>query len=74
MTDYPRDLVGYGAQPVHPDWPNAARIAIQFVINYEEGGERCILHGDAESESFLSEIIGAQPVPNARHVNMESIY
>jgi putative urate catabolism protein len=72
--NYPRDMVGYGAQPPHPDWPDNARIALQFVINYEEGGESCVLHGDAESESFLSEIIGAPPVPNARHVNMESIY
>ena len=73
-TDYPRDLIGYGAQPVHPRWPDNARIAVQFVVNYEEGGERCILHGDAESEAFLSEIIGAVPIPGARHVNMESIY
>jgi len=73
-SDYPRDLVGYGRQPVHPEWPDGARIAVQFVINYEEGGERSVLHGDGESEAFLSEIIGAAPVPGARHVNMESIY
>ena len=74
LKGYPRDMIGYGAQPPHPEWPGNARIAVQFVINYEEGGERCVLHGDAESEAFLSEIIGASPVPNARHVNMESIY
>lgn len=74
MADYPRDLIGYGAQPVHPKWPDNARIAVQFVVNYEEGGERSVLHGDAESEAFLSEIIGAVPIPDARHVNMESIY
>ena len=74
MADYPRDLIGYGAQPVHPKWPGNARIALQFVVNYEEGGERCVLHGDAESEAFLSEIIGAVPILDARHVNMESIY
>ena len=74
MNDYPRDLIGYGAQPVHPKWPNDARIALQFVINYEEGGERCVLHGDSESEAFLSEIVGAAPVVGARHVNMESLY
>ncbi|MDJ0956569.1 MAG: allantoinase PuuE [Arenicellales bacterium] len=74
MTDYPRDLIGYGAQPVNPKWPDNARIAVQFVVNYEEGGERCVLHGDTESEAFLSEIIGAVPIPGARHVNMESIY
>ncbi len=76
MTDaaYPRDMVGYGAAPPHADWPGGARIAVQFVINYEEGGENCILHGDAASEAFLSEIVGAQPIPGARHMNMESIY
>ena len=71
---YPRDLIGYAANPVHPAWPGEARIAVQFVINYEEGGERCVLHGDTESEAFLSEIIGAPPVQGARHMNMESIY
>ena len=73
-TAYPRDLVGYGRQPPDPKWPGAARIAVQFVINYEEGGENCILNGDAASEAFLSEIIGAQPWPNQRHMSMESIY
>lgn len=76
MTDapYPRDMVGYGARPPHAGWPDGARIAVQFVINYEEGGENCVLHGDAASEAFLSEIVGAQPIPGARHMNMESIY
>ena len=75
MTEtYPRDLVGYGAHPPDARWPGGARIALQFVLNYEEGGENCILHGDAASEAFLSEIIGAQPWPGQRHMNMESIY
>ena len=71
---YPRDLVGYAADPPHPQWPAGARIAVQFVVNYEEGGENCVLHGDDASESFLSEIVGATPVAGARHMNMESIY
>ncbi|MEM9117056.1 MAG: allantoinase PuuE [Cyanobacteria bacterium P01_F01_bin.56] len=71
---YPRDLIGYGPTPPHPQWPNGARLALQFVINYEEGGENCILHGDAASEAFLSEIIGAQPLLGVRHINMESMY
>jgi OHCU decarboxylase len=76
MTDtaYPRDLEGYGRTPPHPRWPGKARIAVQFVINYEEGGENNILHGDAASEAFLSEIVGAAPWPGQRHMNMESIY
>ena len=73
MSEYPRDLVGYGANPPHPKWPGNARIAVQFVLNYEEGGENCVLHGDSHSEIFLSEIIGAQPYPD-RHLSMESIY
>jgi OHCU decarboxylase len=73
-TSYPRDMIGYGAAPPHPKWPNGARIAVQFVVNYEEGGENCVLHGDAASEAFLSEIVGAQPWPGQRHMNMESIY
>jgi putative urate catabolism protein len=72
--DYPRDLIGYGRNPPDPRWPGGARIALQVVVNYEEGGENCILHGDAASEAFLSEIIGAQPWPGQRHMNMESIY
>jgi putative urate catabolism protein len=70
---YPRDLVGYGRNPPHAQWPGGARIAVQFVLNYEEGGENSVLHGDAGSEQFLSEIIGAQAYP-ARHMSMESIY
>ncbi len=72
-ANYPRDLVGYGRNPPHADWPGGARIALQFVLNYEEGGENCVLHGDAVSEVFLSEIIGAQAYP-ARHLSMESLY
>ena len=71
---YPRDLIGYGRYTPDPKWPNQARIAVQFVINYEEGGENCILHGDQASEAFLSEIIGAEPFQGLRHLNMESIY
>ena len=75
MTDsYQRDMVGYGRRPPDPKWPGDARVAVQFVINYEEGGENNILHGDEGSEAFLSEIIGAQPLPGARNMNMESIY
>ena len=71
---YPRDLIGYGRNPPNPRWPGDAHVAVQFVINYEEGGENSILHGDAASEAFLSEIVGAQPWPGQRHMNMESIY
>ena len=71
---YPRDLIGYANKPPIAHWPGQARIAVQFVINYEEGGENCILHGDPASEAFLSEIVGAQPIHGARHMNMESIY
>jgi putative urate catabolism protein len=76
MTDqpYPRDLRGYHGHPPDADWPGGARIAVQFVVNYEEGGENCVLHGDPASEAFLSEIVGAQPIPGQRHMNMESIY
>ncbi|WCE03463.1 allantoinase PuuE [Pseudoxanthomonas sp. JBR18] len=72
-TPYPRDLTGYGRNPPHADWPGGARIAVQFVLNYEEGGENNVLHGDAGSEQFLSEIVGAASYP-ARHMSMESIY
>lgn len=72
--DYPRDLIGYGAHPPHAAWPGSARIAVQFVINYEEGAESSILHGDAASEAFLSEIVGATPYLNSRNMNMESMY
>ncbi|NEZ66697.1 allantoinase PuuE [Leptolyngbyaceae cyanobacterium CCMR0082] len=71
---YPRDLIGYGQNPPHPQWPNNARLALQFVINYEEGGENCILHGDPASEAFLSETVGAAPLPGVRNINMESMY
>jgi len=70
---YPRDLIGYGRTPPHPQWPGKARIALQFVLNYEEGAENNVLHGDAASETFLSEMIGAAAFP-ARHLSMESIY
>lgn len=73
-NDYPRDLIGYGRMPPHPRWPGEARIAVQFVVNYEEGGESCVLDGDAASESLLSEIVGAQPWAGQRNLNMESIY
>jgi allantoinase len=71
--DYPRDLIGYGRTPPHPQWPNGARVALQFVLNYEEGSENCVLHGDPASETFLSEIIGAQAF-NMRHMSMETLY
>ena len=71
---YPRDLRGYGETPPDAAWPGGARIAVQFVVNYEEGAENCVLHGDAASEAFLSEIVGAEPVPDRRHMNMESLY
>ena len=73
-TRYPRDLFGYGALPPDPQWPNGAKLAVQFVVNYEEGGENNVLHGDAASEAFLSEIVGAAAWPGQRHANMESIY
>ena len=73
-TPYPRDLAGYGANPPQANWPRRARLALQFVLNYEEGGENSVLHGDPASEAFLSEIVGAQPVQGARHMSMESLY
>ena len=72
--DYPRDMIGYGRNPPHANWPNGARIAVQIILAYEEGGENCILHGDVASEAFLSEIVGAQPLVGVRNMNMESIY
>lgn len=72
--NYPRDLIGYGENPPNPNWPGGARVAVQFVLNYEEGGENCILHGDDASEAFLSEIVGAQALDGVRHISMESIY
>jgi putative urate catabolism protein len=74
MAQYPRDLIGYGRDPPDPRWPGGARVALQFVVNYEEGGERNILHGDKESEAFLSDVLGAQPWPGQRHMNVESMY
>lgn len=73
-STYPRDLVGYADHVPHANWPGGARIAVQFVLNYEEGGENCVLHGDAASEAFLSEIVGARPYEGVRHPSMESIY
>ena len=74
MNRYPRNMQGYGANPPDASWPGGAKIAVQIVLNYEEGGENNILHGDAASEAFLSEIVGAAPWPGQRHWNMESIY
>ena len=71
---YPRDLIGYGRNPPKADWPGGARIAVQLVLNYEEGGEMSVLHGDAASESFLSDLINPAPVLGARHMSMEQIY
>ena len=70
---YPRNMLGYGSNPPEVKWPNNSRIAVQFVLNYEEGAENSILHGDKSSEIFLSEIIGAKPI-KGRHINMESLY
>ncbi|GAA4229057.1 allantoinase PuuE [Sagittula marina] len=74
MQRYPRDMAGHGPDMPEARWPNGARIAVQIVLNYEEGGENNVLHGDAASEAFLSEITGAQPWPGQRHWNMETIY
>jgi putative urate catabolism protein len=75
MVDrYPRDMVGYGRHTPTPNWPNQARVAVQFVINYEEGGENCVLHGDESAEAFLSEVVGAVPLAGVRHMNIESCY
>jgi putative urate catabolism protein len=74
MTDYPRDLCGYGRDLPDANWPRGARIALQFVVNYEEGAENCVLHGDGASEAFLSDIVGAVPCDGQRHMNMESLY
>ncbi|MCE1184299.1 MAG: allantoinase PuuE [Rhodocyclales bacterium] len=70
---YPRDLIGYGRNPPHADWPGGARIAVQFVLNYEEGGENCVLHGDPGSEQFLSELFNPASYPE-RHLSMEGVY
>lgn len=74
MADYPRDLRGYGRTPPHANWPGRARVAVQFVVNFEEGGENNILHGDPASEAFLSDVLGAQPWPGMRHMNIESMF
>ena len=71
---YPRDLIGYGRTPPHARWPGDARIAVQFVINYEEGAENCILDGDEASEAYLYEVVGTQPWPGERHMSVESVY
>ncbi len=73
QQNYPRDLIGYGRNPPYAGWPGNARVAVQFVLNYEEGAENCVLHGDPASEQFLSEIVGAAAYPD-RHLSMESIY
>jgi putative urate catabolism protein len=74
MDGSERDLIGYGETPPDPKWPGGARIAVQFVLNYEEGAERSVLNGDAVSEYFLSEMVGAQPIEGMRHMSMESLY
>ena len=74
LNSYPRDMTGYGQNSINPNWPNNAKVAVQFVLNYEEGGENCILHGDNASEAFLSEIVGAKPYEGVRHMSMESLY
>ena len=73
-STYPRNIIGYGQHPPHPQWVNNAWIAVQFVMNYEEGGENCLLHGDEASEAFLSEIVGAVPFKGIRHMNMGKIW
>src|SRR5215475_2219989 len=70
---YPRDLIGYGSGAPHPRWPEDACIAVSLVLNYEEGGELCVLHGDHESESVLTDV-GAVPLPDARNLNVESLF
>src|SRR4030095_14680956 len=72
-SPYPRDLIGYAGKPPKARWPGSARIALQFVLNYEEGGENCVLHGDPASETFLSELVTARPY-ESRHMTMESMY
>src|SRR5690606_27615158 len=74
MNRYPRDMHGYGPTPPNADWPGGAHVAVQFVLNYEEGGENNILHGDAASEAFLVDVLGAAPWPDQRHANVESMY
>ncbi len=74
MNDYPRNMLGYGRTPPNANWPGRARVAVQFVVNFEEGGENNILHGDPASEAFLSDVLGAQPWPGQRHMNIESMF
>ncbi len=74
FSDYPRDLLGYGRMPPDPRWPGGARVAVQFVVNFEEGGENAILHGDPASEAFLCDVLGAAPWPGQRHMNVESMF
>jgi allantoinase len=74
FSAYPRDLAGYGRDPPHPRWPGSARIAVQFVMNFEEGGENSILHGDEASEAFLVDVLGARPWLGQRHMNVESMF
>jgi putative urate catabolism protein len=74
FSAYPRDLAGYGRDPPDPRWPGGARVAVQFVVNFEEGGENNILHGDKASEAFLTDVLGAQPWPGQRHMNVESMF
>ncbi|SOD92568.1 allantoinase PuuE [Caenispirillum bisanense] len=73
-TPYPRDLIGYGRTPPHADWPNGARVALQIVLNYEEGGEACLLHGDAAAEAYLQEVPGLAPLAGERNIQVESMY
>ncbi|MDR3437314.1 allantoinase PuuE [Telmatospirillum sp.] len=73
-TSYPRDLIGYGRTPPFADWPAGARLALQIVVNYEEGGERNILHGDDESECYLQEVVGIPSLPGVRDIEVESVY
>jgi putative urate catabolism protein len=74
MQNYLRDMTGYGAEPPDPNWPGGARIAVQFVVNYEEGAENTVLHGDAGSEAFLSEMVGTSSIRGERCMQMESLY
>jgi putative urate catabolism protein len=74
FSNYPRDLVGYGRNPPDPRWPGGARVAVQFVVNFEEGAENSILHGDQASESFLTDVLGTKPWPGQRHMNVESMF
>jgi peptidoglycan/xylan/chitin deacetylase (PgdA/CDA1 family) len=74
FSEYPRDLAGYGREPPDPRWPGNARVAVQFVVNFEEGGENNVLHGDKASEAFLADVLGAQPWVGQRHMNVESMF